>query len=80
MPGDLSIVGFDDNPDAAYYSPALTTVRLDVAGEARRCVAEASMPRTPPRRRRHCSSSFVDDHEELTAQPWGKNHVWLARR
>lgn len=40
VPGQLSIVGFDDNPDAAYYSPALTTVRLDVAGEARRCVAE----------------------------------------
>ena len=40
VPGDLSIVGFDDNPDAAYYRPALTTVRLDVIGEARRCVAE----------------------------------------
>jgi DNA-binding LacI/PurR family transcriptional regulator len=39
VPADLSIAGFDDNPDAAYYQPALTTVRLDVAGEARRCVA-----------------------------------------
>ena len=33
-------MGFDDNPDAAYYRPALTTVRLDVAGEAARCIAE----------------------------------------
>jgi DNA-binding LacI/PurR family transcriptional regulator len=39
VPDDVSVVGFDDNPDAAYYDPALTTVRLDVIGEARRCVA-----------------------------------------
>jgi DNA-binding LacI/PurR family transcriptional regulator len=39
VPAELSVVGFDDNPDAAYYGPPLTTVRLDVAGEARRCVA-----------------------------------------
>lgn len=39
VPADLSVVGFDDNPDAAYYRPPLTSVRLDVAGEARRCVA-----------------------------------------
>lgn len=53
VPGDLSVTGFDDNPDAAYYRPALTTVRLDVAGEARRCVAEvlgrpADLPAAPP--------------------------------
>ncbi|MBN9185840.1 MAG: LacI family DNA-binding transcriptional regulator [Microbacterium sp.] len=41
VPADVSVVGFDDNPDAAHYRPALTTVRLDLAGEARRCVAEA---------------------------------------
>lgn len=40
VPGDLSVAGFDDNPDAAFYRPALTTVRLDLAGEARRVVAE----------------------------------------
>jgi DNA-binding LacI/PurR family transcriptional regulator len=40
VPGELSVAGFDDNPDAAYYQPSLTTVRLDVWGEARRCVAE----------------------------------------
>ncbi|MDT0141037.1 substrate-binding domain-containing protein [Microbacterium sp. PRC9] len=53
VPGDVSIVGFDDNPDAAYYRPALTTVGLDLRGEARRAVAEvlgeaASVP-APPR-------------------------------
>lgn len=49
VPGRLSVVGFDDNPDAGYYRPALTTVRLDVEGEARRCVAEVfgTDPATP---------------------------------
>lgn len=52
VPGDVSIVGFDDNPDAAYYRPALTTVGLDLAGEARRAVAAvlgeaASAPAAP---------------------------------
>ena len=37
----MSVVGFDDNPDAAYYRPSLTTVALDIAGEARRCVGAA---------------------------------------
>lgn len=40
VPKDVSIIGFDDNPDAAYYRPGLSTVRLDVAGEARRAVHE----------------------------------------
>lgn len=39
VPGDVSVTGFDDNPDAAFYAPALTTVRLDVEGEAEEAVA-----------------------------------------
>ncbi|TFB98837.1 MULTISPECIES: LacI family DNA-binding transcriptional regulator [Cryobacterium] len=39
VPGDLSIVGFDDVPEAAYYQPALTTVRQDLAEAGRRAVA-----------------------------------------
>ncbi|MFC0196081.1 substrate-binding domain-containing protein, partial [Microbacterium arthrosphaerae] len=39
VPEDVSVVGFDDIPDAAYYRPALTTVGLDLEGEARRVVA-----------------------------------------
>lgn len=31
VPKDLSIVGFDDIPEAAYFSPPLTTVRQDFA-------------------------------------------------
>ncbi|WJM16351.1 LacI family DNA-binding transcriptional regulator [Microbacterium arborescens] len=54
VPADVSVVGFDDHPDAAFYRPALTTVRLDIAGEAWRCVrillgdASPAEP-TPPR-------------------------------
>jgi DNA-binding LacI/PurR family transcriptional regulator len=39
VPDDVSVAGFDDNPDAAFYTPALTTVRLDVEGEAAEAVA-----------------------------------------
>ena len=33
VPGDLSIVGFDDSPVASNSRPALTTVRQDLAGK-----------------------------------------------
>lgn len=39
VPGDVSVVGFDDIPDAAYYWPRLTTVRQDFDELARRAVA-----------------------------------------
>ncbi|MGY1550586.1 LacI family DNA-binding transcriptional regulator [Microbacterium sp. A588] len=39
VPGDISIVGFDDVPDAAFYWPQLTTVRQDFEELARRVVA-----------------------------------------
>lgn len=29
VPGDISLVGFDDIPESAYFSPSLTTVRQD---------------------------------------------------
>jgi DNA-binding LacI/PurR family transcriptional regulator len=29
VPGDISVVGFDDVPESAYFSPPLTTVRQD---------------------------------------------------
>ncbi|KAA9155850.1 LacI family transcriptional regulator [Microbacterium lushaniae] len=48
VPGEVSVAGFDDNPDAAFYRPALTTVRLDLAGEARRVVADVIGESTEP--------------------------------
>lgn len=51
VPRDVSVVGFDDAPDAAYYWPRLTTVRQDFDELARRAVAavigDAAAPHDP---------------------------------
>lgn len=39
VPEDVSIVGFDDVPDATHFAPPLTTVRQDFPELGRRCVA-----------------------------------------
>jgi DNA-binding LacI/PurR family transcriptional regulator len=38
VPGDLSVVGFDDIPESAFYLPPLTTLRQDFAEVGRRCI------------------------------------------
>lgn len=38
VPGDISVVGFDDNPIARAMRPALTTVRQDIDGKGRSAV------------------------------------------
>ncbi len=38
VPEDISVVGFDDAPEAAYYRPSLTTVRQDFGEVGRRAV------------------------------------------
>jgi len=38
VPRDISVVGFDDIPEAAYFTPALTTVRQDFSELGRRCL------------------------------------------
>ena len=38
VPGDVSIVGFDDVPEAAHLWPPLTTVRQDFADLGHRCI------------------------------------------
>jgi DNA-binding LacI/PurR family transcriptional regulator len=35
VPGDVSVTGFDDTPEAAFYLPPLTTVRIDYAQQGR---------------------------------------------
>jgi DNA-binding LacI/PurR family transcriptional regulator len=40
LPGDLSVVGFDDIPEAEHFWPPLTTVRQDFDELGRRCVAQ----------------------------------------
>ena len=39
VPEDVSVVGFDDIPEAEYFTPPLTTVRQDFDEVGRRCVA-----------------------------------------
>jgi DNA-binding LacI/PurR family transcriptional regulator len=38
VPDDVSLVGFDDIPEAAYFTPPLTTVRQDFAELGKRCL------------------------------------------
>ncbi len=38
VPGQVSVVGFDDLPDAGAFSPPLTTIHQDFAEVGRRCV------------------------------------------
>lgn len=35
VPGDVSVTGFDDMPESAYFSPPLTTIRPDYDGRGR---------------------------------------------
>ncbi|MFC0681930.1 LacI family DNA-binding transcriptional regulator [Lysobacter korlensis] len=35
VPDDISVTGFDDTPEAAFYRPPLTTVRIDYAQQGR---------------------------------------------
>ena len=39
VPDDISVVGFDDIPEAGYFLPPLTTIRQDFAEVGRRCIA-----------------------------------------
>ena len=39
VPGDVSLVGFDDVPEAGYYMPPLTTVRQDFGEVGRQALS-----------------------------------------
>ena len=38
VPGEISVVGYDDLPEACFFTPSLTTVHNDFAGQAERCI------------------------------------------
>lgn len=38
VPEDISVVGFDDQPEAAYFIPPLTTVAQDFEELGQRCI------------------------------------------
>jgi len=56
IPDDVSIVGFDDTPLAAFYIPALTTVRQDFAALGKACFAKLL--------------SLLDANASQEAHPW----------
>ena len=56
IPDDVSIVGFDDTPLAAFYIPALTTVRQDFAALGKACFAKLL--------------SLLDANASQDAHPW----------
>jgi LacI family transcriptional regulator len=39
VPADVSVTGIDDIPEAAYFTPPLTTLRIDFAAQGRAAVA-----------------------------------------
>ncbi len=55
VPGDVSVVGFDDIPEAAYFEPPLTTVRQDFTALGQQAVdlllARMSSPDVPAQQR-----------------------------
>jgi DNA-binding LacI/PurR family transcriptional regulator len=55
VPGDISVAGFDDVPEAEFFSPPLTTVRQDFAAVGRNSIGVVldqieSGPAYPPPR------------------------------
>ncbi len=70
IPGDLSVVGFDDNPMAARLRPALTTVRQDVA-EKGRLAAELLIRTVVP------DAATPDDTDPMRSPRTGSEHVVL---
>jgi LacI family transcriptional regulator len=63
IPGDLSVVGFDDLPEASWLTPALTTVRQPVremAAEAVRLLLRLRSGRTEEAGRVELSTSLVE--------------------
>lgn len=67
VPGDISIIGFDDIPEAAHFWPPLTTVRQDFAELGRRCVdlllgdADGDADRAPVRGLQAIESALVPE-------------------
>ena len=62
VPGQLSVVGFDDTPQAAWTTPALTTVRQDLDGMGRlavQTVLAMSSGEHPPSRHIELATSLT---------------------
>jgi DNA-binding LacI/PurR family transcriptional regulator len=73
VPGDISVVGFDDIPEAEYLNPALTTIRQDFQAIGQRAIdlvaatldgSTVSMPLLAPELIvRHSTAPCEERHE-----------------
>jgi DNA-binding LacI/PurR family transcriptional regulator len=70
-PDDVSVVGFDDIPEAAFFAPPLTTIRQDFAELGRNCVARllAAIEGSPVRGGENAVVSPLLVLRESTAAP-----------
>jgi DNA-binding LacI/PurR family transcriptional regulator len=61
VPGDVSVTGVDDIPEAAFFSPPLTTLRVDFAAQGRTAVQEllGQINRTTPPRGAVLASELI---------------------
>jgi len=58
VPGDLSVVGWDDTPDAAQADPPLTTIRQSLRDHGRLCAELAG------------SAGPLDAAPRVHLEPW----------
>lgn len=69
VPGDVSVVGFDDTPEAAYFEPSLSSVRQNFTALGRGCadlIVELMQREVPPERQ-VLLPTFI--HRKSTAPP-----------
>jgi DNA-binding LacI/PurR family transcriptional regulator len=82
VPGDLSVVGFDDTPVAEFLTPPLTTVRLDFAELGRACfallLARTEPEEAPPRVRRPEPELIIRDSAGPPSLPRGSGTTRAA--
>jgi LacI family transcriptional regulator len=67
VPGDVSVVGFDDMPIAQDVTPRLTTVRLPLVDIGARAITLALEPPTPNPKVEEVAAEVV--HRESLAPP-----------
>jgi LacI family transcriptional regulator len=84
VPGEISVVGFDDIPVARYVTPALTTIRVDIAELGRRafavlCEAIAD-PQADRVRRERVRTTLVVRGSSARPQPVNKTRRPPARK
>jgi len=87
VPGEITVVGFDDIPIAHYVNPPLTTISVDIAELGRRSFAllresidDAARPSHHPRRQECISTTLVVRKSCGVHQPTSKTSAQPQRK